>query len=75
MTHTHKFTYLSLPVSVEFSFTPGEKQTTNSPGCDEDYEILSIYHGGEDIMDFIETAELLENLTEEMIRDLKGEKI
>lgn len=73
MTHIHNFTFKDLPVSVAFCFTPAEPAGINYPGCDEDYEVISVKHAGEYILDFIESSGMLEDLTQALIKDMKNE--
>lgn len=73
MIHKHSLNFMSLSVVVEYSYTPAERATLEYPGCPEEFEVISVFHAGEAIDDFLESAGLDSELKNSLIQDLRGE--
>ena len=43
---------------IEFDYSPAEPQTSNEPGCDESVDVVSVWAGPFDILEWISDAAL-----------------
>lgn len=71
MTYEADFDFRSLPIHVEYTYSPAEKGSWNYPGCEEEHDICVVTHAGELINDFIDDMDLWDELINELIEHLK----
>jgi len=49
-------------IDVELYYTPAERATRDDPGCDEEFDIVSITYKGNDISCLFESDETMDEL-------------
>jgi hypothetical protein len=73
-TYPKKITYKSLELTVEYTYSKPEPMTREYPGCPEEYNIVTVYHGDILINDFIDEMDLWDEITEQLILEITGER-
>lgn len=64
--------YSGLTFRVEYSYQPYEAQELYHPGCPESFDIEGIKLGDFDMMDFFQENDLIEEMNEFLVDQIKG---
>ena len=73
-THTQTFNYYGIDFDVEFNYSPAEPEVTyysdgsGYPGCPSEFEIITIFHKGDDLTELLEDK--INDMTQEFEQQL-----
>jgi hypothetical protein len=70
MNHT-TLEYEGLSLDIEFDYQPEEPMELEYPGCDEEFTIEKIMIGEQNLYELFQNNDLIEELEELMIKQLK----